>query len=367
MKIVPYPKELEPAVDRFNSRLKSGGKEEFMLPERWNSEPPYPSGSRQLKRKYYLAVDDSGEVRGGYIIRNQPYCKKGSPTPLSFLKLPVSEGAIDSRYATVGLEILMDAVRRCPSLFALGMGGIKNSLPRVLKHLEWEVVSVPFFFKIRNPSKAIRTLAVFQSSIFRKCISHAAIWSGLGRLASTLLHPTARPLLNARVCKENQFGSWADEVWEAARCEYGLAAERSSTTLPEIFAPFEHNLQIFRVTNSDNTLGWSACLVTEMKDHQYFGNMKVATLADGLAPLEHVSEVIQGTLNELEKQNPDIIISNQLHQSWQDALLEHGFRSGPSNFALAVSPSCEIDLSPGMEKWHNFHINRGDGDGPIHL
>ena len=41
------------------------------------------------------------------------------------------------------------------------------------------------------------------------------------------------------------------------------------------------------------------------------------------------------------------------------------FRSAVSNYLLALSPA--FAQAAGGAKTGQFHINRGDGDGPIHL
>ena len=61
----------------------------------------------------------------------------------------------------------------------------------------------------------------------------------------------------------------------------------------------------------------------------------------------------------------DLIVSNQLHAAWSLALLDAGFRLGPSNYLLAASPA--LAACAGTARDDEFHINRGDGDGPIHL
>jgi hypothetical protein len=87
----------------------------------------------------------------------------------------------------------------------------------------------------------------------------------------------------------------------------------------------------------------------------------------------------------------DLIVSNQLHGAWCTALVESGFRAGPSNYLLALSPALaeaagggEMRRQAGVDRlkpvppWQAeavgklklalpFHFNRGDGDGPIHL
>ena len=67
----------------------------------------------------------------------------------------------------------------------------------------------------------------------------------------------------------------------------------------------------------------------------------------------------------LEQRGVDLIVSNQLHAAWSRALLESGFRTGPSNYLFALSPA--LAEAAGGANHDQFHINRGDGDGPIHL
>jgi hypothetical protein len=75
--------------------------------------------------------------------------------------------------------------------------------------------------------------------------------------------------------------------------------------------------------------------------------------------------VIRAATHVLERRGVDLIVSNQLHAAWGDALRAAGFRQGASNFLLAVSPA--LAASAGGAGAGEFHVNRGDGAGPIHL
>jgi hypothetical protein len=106
-------------------------------------------------------------------------------------------------------------------------------------------------------------------------------------------------------------------------------------------------------------------LDTQMRDHKQFGNLRVGSIVDGLAAGGAVGDVVHKATAVLEKQGVDLVISNQLHAEWSAPLLEAGFRKGPSNFLLALSPAL-AGLAAGAPETA-FHFNRGDGDGPIHL
>ena len=63
----------------------------------------------------------------------------------------------------------------------------------------------------------------------------------------------------------------------------------------------------------------------------------------------------------------DLIVSNQANPAWGKAFLAAGYLVGPSNFILALSPMLVGRLEPLEVSRKRIHMNRGDGDGPIHL
>jgi hypothetical protein len=76
---------------------------------------------------------------------------------------------------------------------------------------------------------------------------------------------------------------------------------------------------------------------------------------------------VRAARRELERRRVDLIVTNQAHSAWQAALRDEGFLSGPTNFLFAASPQLAQLLAPFETAQNEFHINRGDGDGPIHL
>jgi hypothetical protein len=107
--------------------------------------------------------------------------------------------------------------------------------------------------------------------------------------------------------------------------------------------------------------GWALVLDTQMAGHKQFGDLRVGTIVDGLAAPESVGAVVRAAASLLEQRGVDLIVSNQSHPAWVRGLVEAGFRAGPSNYLVALSP--EFAKTAGSD----FHFNRGDGDGPIHL
>jgi hypothetical protein len=106
-------------------------------------------------------------------------------------------------------------------------------------------------------------------------------------------------------------------------------------------------------------------LDTQMRGHLQFGDMRVGSIVDCLAAPEQAGAVMRAAAGVLEERGVDLMVSNQLHRAWSDALQQAGFRKGPSNFLLALSPALAECVNGAGDD--GFHFNRGDGDGPIHL
>ncbi len=88
---------------------------------------------------------------------------------------------------------------------------------------------------------------------------------------------------------------------------------------------------------------------------------------DGLAAPEDVAAVVSAAARFLESRGVDLIISDQSHEACGAALRREGFFPGPSNYVIGVSPKTAGLAAPFEERVRQAHINRGDGDGPIHL
>jgi hypothetical protein len=60
-----------------------------------------------------------------------------------------------------------------------------------------------------------------------------------------------------------------------------------------------------------------------------------------------------------------MIVTNQTHSDWKNALKGNGFLEGPSTTTLGLSPKLAEKLLPIELAMEGFHINRGNGHGPI--
>jgi hypothetical protein len=414
LEIVAYTQEMVAAVREFNQRLLAGG----ALTDQQFPETPNPGWMPDME--LFLVVEGS-MVRGGYILRRQDFSVSGATLPVAHYRLPLSEGIVNRSYAMLGLRMVRDALVREPRLYASGMGGCDQPLPAMLKRLGWSTCAVPFYFKVLHPGRFVRHIEALRNSPLRRAALDAAAYSGagwLGMKALGLVTGFGRRLPVCAVDLASGFAPWADEVWERSRSAYALTAQRDAATLERLYPASDPRFLRVRAPG-----GWAVVLDTQMEGHKQFGNMRVGTIVDCLAPPECAGAVIRAAAGLLEQRGVDLIVSNQMHGAWCTALVESGFRMGPSNYLLALSPALaeaaggdwwggppgphgtpssrcpnnDIDIlqgagrptgasaadqgvrptisgattglgeSGGTGQPQQFHFNRGDGDGPIHL
>ena len=92
--------------------------------------------------------------------------------------------------------------------------------------------------------------------------------------------------------------------------------------------------------------------------------MRLGSIVDCLSIRGYETSIIKKTEEILKKKGSDIIVSNQSHIYWKNALKMNSFINGPSNFIFASS----VRLTKKLGNNKDFiHITRGDGDGPINL
>jgi len=364
--IQPYTPELVPAVKALNSRLGAGGvAREFQFPE--NSVPEWlpKLPGRTLYQEYFLAVEGDA-VRGGYIVKHQDFFINGEVRPIAFYRLPLSEGIVNRAYTSVAIVMLRSALARQPVMFALGMGGMQNPLPQMLKSMGWTLRDVPFYFRVNHPGRFLRNIAPLRQGPTRRTFASLAAFSGLGWLGIQSAQGFRTKRISGVSAEQiTNFGSWADDLWQACATKYFASAVRDSATLNVLYEEEKYIcLKIFR---GSQPIGWAVVLDTQMRGSKYFGEMRLGSIADCLSAPDDAPAVVHAATNFLQERGVDLIISNQAHHAWTSALKSSGYFTGPSNFIFAASKGLAQLLSPLDQNFAQLHLNRGDGDGPINL
>lgn len=370
IEIKPYTEDVIGAVKHFNLRIREGGLQ-WRFPESHISEELPKIGNRKIYREYFLALENDSIVRGGYILKHQDFSFKGKIINVGGYQLPMSEVIINKRYSVVGKQLLMHALKKQPLLYALGMGGFEQRLPRRLKAAGWSLCLVPFFFKINHPFRFFRNIIYLRKTRLKSLLLDLLAITGLGWMVIKLLQ-ALRQKKRLRddswsVEEVDNFSGWADDLWNECKDKFSMIAVRDSITLNILYPQSSKRFIRLKILQDHKVAGWAVVLNTQMSNHKQFGNMRVGSIADCLALPEDTFKVVALATMFLEKAGVDIIVSNQSHTSWCSGLKDAGFISGPSNFIFAASRGLAQMLDPLELNKSNIHLNRGDGSGPIHL
>jgi hypothetical protein len=146
-----------------------------------------------------------------------------------------------------------------------------------------------------------------------------------------------------------------------------MAAVRDARVLNTLYPPDDTRFIKLKILDGRRVAGWAVLLDTVMADDKYFGNMRVGSIVDCLALPEEANTVMYAAAQFLEDRGVDLLLSNQNHPAWCEGLKMTGFVEGPSNFFFVASKALSQLLNEIDPAGTAIHLNRGDGDGPIHL
>jgi hypothetical protein len=112
------------------------------------------------------------------------------------------------------------------------------------------------------------------------------------------------------------------------------------------------------------TLGWAVLQSARMSDNPNFGSLHVGRITDVFGAPEHAGAVMRAAADALAAEGVDLMLSNQSHPAWCEALRRNAFLSVPSNFVFAPAPDLAKRIAAVDPDGTRLHLNRGDGDGP---
>ncbi len=367
IQIAPLTEDFLPATREFNARL--GASAPFFLPESVPSRPAADPTAPGISLTHYVALDDS-QVRGGFLAMDQPAWINGKLARVTNYQSILSEGIRDKKYGVVSVHMLKHIEQTTPYAFMVGMGGVDNSLPRLLKGAGWTLGAIPFFFRVVDVRNFLREAGTLRKGNYWQTAVRMASISGTGWVAIRIMQ--ARPLSGLgrspglSIERVTTWGSWADEIWAQYRGQCSFAVVRDRATLQQLYPFSEKRLGVALLSRDSTPIGWGAWLDTRMKAHRFFGNLHVATILDCVAAPEHAEAVARAVSRHIEESGPDLLVTNQAHFLWTRAFRRAGFLSAASNYLLATSRQLSAQvLKSGGEM--QVHVTRGDGDGRIHL
>jgi hypothetical protein len=368
-RVVPQTAAEMRAVLAFNERMRAAHADaDFLLPDQPNGAVRLPGRpSPPVEWTKLVVLDQQDEVRGGFLLMTQQGWIQGEVRSVANYQGPLSEGIHDAKFGMVGLQMLRHLQRHWPLAFAVGMGGMDRPLPRLLQAAGWTVNPVPFLFHIVGSGRVLRELRVLQRRTPVRLAARAAAMSGAGALAVAALQfrslMPGRGTRGLQLERVQRWGAWADALWHRTRDASSFAVVRDRATLESLYPLEDPRYLAFAARRGRDVVGWAVALDTQMRDHNHFGNLRVATILDARA-LAADQLPLAARLRDVFAQDADLIVTNQSHASWVDAFRGVGFLTGPSNYLLAMSKPLSQAIGDASAR---IHITRGDGDGRIHL
>ncbi len=368
--IEPYTPDRVAAVKAFNQRLRDGGEKIFKFAEQPQSSWLPQCAGETLFEEYFLA-NDGDAVRGGYVLKHQPFWINGAVAATGYVYSPISEGIVNAQFGKVGLQLMMHALRRQPLLYCLGMGGFDRPLPQMLKAMGWTLCEVPFYFRVVLPAAFFRNFTYASKLRGGKLAANLLAITGLGWLGTKCINaartktPENAGELSWQIVPE--FGDEVNALWDAVHANYSLAAVRDRAALNRLYPRATEKFLRLVVSRGGNIVGWAVALDTPMRGHKFFGNARLGSVIDCFALAGTEFDVMHAATRLLEERGVDVLVSNQSHSAWRDALERAGWLEGPSNFIFASAPKLTARLAPFVEHQPCFHLTRGDGEGPTHL
>jgi hypothetical protein len=364
--IQSYRPEYESGVKEFNERLRAGGAgEDLVFYER--AEPRWlpPTNQSLLYNEFFLALE-GGTVRGAYALKQQNFAfADGSIRTVGYYHHPISEGVVNKAQAIVGSLLVRDAMQRSPLLYCLGMGGYERPLPKMLLRLGWSHYLAPFYFRVVHPARFLRDMQALRTSPVRRFIMDLGAYSGAAWAASKVFELFNRCWApRAAVCQVDvvdEFGPWADVLWQRPESGYAMSAVRDSVTLRTLYPASDRHFTRLRVSRNGTDIGWA--VVGERRKVQKYGSMRVGSILDCWASPEDALPIIRAATEALERAGVDLIVSNQSHKDWCAALEATGFLKAQSNFIFAASKKLAELLQPLEQTKSRIHLTRADGDG----
>lgn len=374
IKIVPHAEDKRDLVEVFNRRMREAGSPwgfyvdpvPQWIPKRADNQPAW--------RELYLALEDDANVVGGFALKPQEWLVRGRRYTITDWQGPFSLGAVDKRYAALGLRMIRDMVKRQPLLYSWGHGGNEEPMVQMLKKLGWLMHETPFLLRVVRPFNFLRKNGYLRRYPGAAAVSDVLAWTGAGPALLHGLHIAMRVRSTKRFASSAEvvstFGPWADEVWDRSKGRYDAIAVRDSSSLNTV-VPRDHATEEWppptrlRIKERGQLIGWAVVLEKRLSRDVRFGDMRVGMIADYFGLPEDAGAIVHAAFDHLRDSGVDIVIANQAHPAWVTGFIDSGFVTIEGRRLFCASPELEKILEPFEQTRRGLFISNMDGHGPI--
>lgn len=368
IRIVPLSKDLSAAVVAFNQRMRAAGSPwGFYADSESEWIPKRPD--QTVWREYYVALDDQGAVRGGFVLKPQDWWIHTQTKVVTDWQGPFSEGSVNPQHASLAVRLIRDMVSKRPALYSWGHGGAEQPMVKILRKMNWLLHETPFCLLVLRPARFLRFNALLRETAFRRTALDILAFTGAGAVGFWLLHGLLRLKMRRRShatgVEFTEFGEWADNLWETCKNRYAAIAVRDAASM-NVLAPSHGWPPVIRlrVERSGTTIGWALVMATQMRGDARFGDLFVGSIVDCFSDPNDTGDVILAATEDLRRRGVDIIVSNQSHPAWIRGFRENGYLAVERRRLFVASPELRRMLEPFAETAQGLHLTNMDGHGP---
>lgn len=377
IKIVEHGDDKRDLVEVFNRRMREAGSPWGFYVDPHPRWIPRVVERQPAWRELYLAVEDGAAedaVVGGFALKPQTWLVRGAERTVTDWQGPFSLGAVDRRYAALGLRMLRDMLKRQPLLYSWGHGGNEEPMVQMLKRMGWLLHETPLLVRVVHPFNFLRKNAYLRRDRAKAALQDALAWTGSGALGIHALHKARRARSLRRFSATPEvvptFGAWVDELWERSKHRYDALAVRDAASM-NLLVPADHRTDEWpaptrlRVTKGGRTLGLAVTVERRLSEDPRFGDLRVGMIADCFGLPEDAGEIVHAAFDQLRAAGVDLVVANQAHPGWVGAFADSGFLVLPARRLFCAAPELERALAPFDQTRRGLLVSNLDGHGPI--
>lgn len=376
IRIVRHGEDKKALVEAFNSRMRDAGSPWGFYVEPTPRWIPKLSDDQAVYREFWLALKDDAEVVGGYALKPQRWLLRGEERTVTDWQGPISLGAIDNKYAALGLRLVRDMLKKQPLLYSWGHGGNEEKIVVMLRRMGWLMHETPFLFRVCQPKNFLRKNAYLRQDPKKALAQDVLAFSGLGSIGFGALHAALRlrslKMFDFRAEVVPRFEGWADELWERAKGRYDAVAVRDAAVMNMLVPEEPQHTEWpeptrLRIRRGGEDVGFAVVLEKQLIDDSRFGDMRVGMIADTFGLPEDSGAIVFAAFEHLRASGVDMVMANNSHPGWVAGYEDAGFFKVEDRRVFCAAPALQEALEPFEQTRRGLLLTNMDGHGPMGL
>jgi len=376
IRIVRHGDDKQDLVEAFNGKMRDAGSPWGFYVDPVPGWVPKERDDQPVHREFWLAMKDDQEVVGGYALKPQRWLIRGEERVVTDWQGPVSLGAIDNKYAALGLRLVRDMIKKQPLLYSWGHGGNEEKIVVMLRRMGWLMHETPFLFRVCHPKNFLRKNAYLRQDPKKALAQDVLAFSGLGSVGFNALHAALRlkslKRFETRAEVAPRFEGWTDEVWERAKGRYDALAIRNAEVMNLLVPEEQGHTQwpepsILRIKRGADDVGFAVVLEKQLTDDARFGDMRVGMIGDTFGLPEDAGAIVFAAYEHLRESGVDMVMANNSHPGWVAGYEDAGFFKVDDRRVFCAAPALQEALEPFEQTRRGLFMTNMDGHGPMGL